>query len=146
MSKYFLILLFLLPLYSQIETQKWQAKEVDFNIEQLPEKEYNLVTSDISSLLISSAQIAYYKLFSEYDGDNCPFYPSCSAFFVESVRETNLITGSLMFADRFTRDLNLFKSYQSYPMHSMGKFYDPVYKYAFYSAKEIVELEQSSHE
>ncbi len=147
MSKcFFLIFLFVATLYSQVETHKWKAEEVDFRIKQPLQKEYNLITSDISSLLISSAQITYYKLFSEYDGDNCPFHPSCSAFFVQSVAQTNILKGSLMFADRFSRDINFFKGFSSYPIHKTGKFYDPVYKYAFHSVDKIVELEKSGHD
>ena len=37
-----------------------------------------------------------------------------------------------MFADRFTRDLNLFKK-GHYPLYKTGKFYDPVTNYKLLS-------------
>ena len=143
MNKFFLLLaIFIFTSFAQTETHKWENEKADYQLEQLPQKEYNINTSSVSSLLVSSAQVVYYGLFSEYDGDNCPFYPSCSTFFVEAVDETNVLQGSLMFADRFTRDLNFFKNFNSYPIHKTGKFYDPVYKYAFHSVGKTVELEK----
>lgn len=145
MIRYFLLLtIFTAAFFAQVETRKWKAQKVDYQLEQLHQKETKINTSGFSTLLVSSAQVAYYKLFSDYDGDNCPFYPSCSTFFVQAVDETNIIKGSLMFADRFTRDLNFFKSFNSYPIHKTGQFYDPVYKYVFHSVEEIVRLEKSA--
>ena len=137
MNRIIISFLFLVTFLSaQTETQKWTEKEVDFRIQQTRQKEYIINSSDISTLLISTARITYYKIFSDYDGDNCPFHPSCSAFFVKAVEQTNLVQGSLMFADRFTRDLNFFKSLDSYPIHSSGKFHDPVDKYILSSSSQ----------
>lgn len=137
MSKYFLIILFLVAAtYAQVETEKWGTTKVDYRLQTPPDKTAEINTGSISDLFISSAQVTYYKLFSEYDGDNCPFHPSCSAFFVESVETTNLLHGALMFADRFTRDTNFFKGFDDYPLHSTGKFYDPASKYAFIPLEE----------
>lgn len=145
MIKYFLLLaIFISTFFAQVETYKWKAEQQDYQLKQLPKKEYKIKTSGFSTLLVSTAQVAYYRLFSDYDGDNCPFYPSCSSFFVQAVDKTNIIKGSLMFADRFTRDLNFFKSFNSYPIYKTGKFYDPVYRYAFHSVDKIVELEKST--
>lgn len=147
MSKYFLIIIFIcIPILSQTETNHWKTSEPDYRLKTHFEKDYNLDSENFSTTLVSAAQIAYYKIFSDYDGDNCPFYPSCSAFFVQSVEQTNLIKGSLMFADRFTRDLNLFKVFNDYPLHSTGKFSDPVYKYSFNSAEELVELSKPDND
>lgn len=147
MTKY-LCLLFVLSavVFSQTETHKWEKEKTDYGIEPALRKEYEINVSSFSTLFVSTAQVTYYKLFSEYDGDNCPFHPSCSAFFVDAVRETNLLQGALMFADRFTRDTNYFKDFQSYPIHKSGQFYDPVYKYELYSVDKLVELEQSDNE
>lgn len=147
MSKYFLIIIFItIPILSQTETHHWKTSGPDFRIKVSLEKDYNLYTENISTTLVSAAQIAYYKIFSDYDGDNCPFYPSCSSFFVQAVEQTNLIKGSLMFADRFTRDLNLFKVFNNYPLHSTRKFSDPIYKYSFNSVDELVELSKSDND
>ena len=134
MPKFIVLYLWILiSLFGQTETHKWGKVKTDYRIPLPNEKEVEIKTDNVSNLLISTAQTVYYKLISEHDGDNCPFYPSCSVFFVEAVEETNFLQGSLMFADRFTRDMNFFKTFNSYPLHKSGKFYDPVYKYAFLS-------------
>lgn len=137
MSKYFLLLLiFCCASFAQTETQRWKAEKNDYRLDEIKEKDASINTSDIPTTFVSVLQVTYYKLFSDYDGDNCPFHPSCSAFFVEAVDTTNTLQGSLMFADRFTRDLNFFKTLNSYPIHKSGKFYDPAHKYAFIPSTE----------
>lgn len=147
-NKFFLTIIFItaVNLSAQIETYNWQPNEVDYRLNIPVAKEYRIITSNFSTLLISFCQAAYYSVLSEYDGDNCPFHPSCSAFFVESVERTNIIEGGLMFADRFTRDINFFKGYNSYPLHFTGRFYDPVYKYKLLPLTELVELIKSEND
>ncbi len=87
-----------------------------------------------SDLLVEVRNI-YGFLISDLDGDNCPFYPSCSHFFVRAVRQTNLLQGSLMFADRFTRDSNIFKDLSQYPVRVHGRLYDPVFLYTLDSTQ-----------
>jgi len=60
------------------------------------------------------------------DGENCPFNPSCSGFLIEAIKETNLPQGTLMFFDRFTRDLNIFGRMNHYPRYGALHLYDPV--------------------
>ncbi|HET55654.1 MAG TPA: membrane protein insertion efficiency factor YidD [Ignavibacteria bacterium] len=147
-NKNVIVIIFLFPLllFGQVETNKWQTHKIDYQLSVPQKKEYILNTANLSTVVISSAQIVYYSLFSEYDGDNCPFHPSCSAFFVEAVERTNILQGSLMFADRFTRDMNFFKGYHSYSIHSTGKFFDPVYNYELLPTKNLVELKKSENE
>ena len=147
MNKFlFIFFFFSLIISAQPETYKWEKEKTDYKIEYVLQKKHQINSSSFSTLIVSGMQFTYYKLFSEYDGDNCPFYPSCSAFFVDAVEETNIIQGALMFADRFTRDTNFFKGLQSYPVHRNGKFYDPAYKYALHPVEELVELEMSNDE
>jgi putative component of membrane protein insertase Oxa1/YidC/SpoIIIJ protein YidD len=77
----------------------------------------------------------YWFFISGVDGDNCPFQPSCSSFFVESVKETNLIQGILMFADRFTRDINFYKREEHYPRAGNGRYFDPASLYTLKKEK-----------
>ena len=86
-------------------------------------------------IMLSSLRNIYYFFISDLDGDNCPFYPTCSAFFIQSIKETDLFIGGLMFADRFTRDLNLLKGINHYPIKKSGKFFDPPYNYTLNSQK-----------
>lgn len=147
MTKFLLAILCLSSLsIAQIETHKWETKTVDYLLQQNEEKSTTIKTNNVSTLLISSAQIIYHKLFSEYDGDNCPFYPSCSTFFVHAVDSLNIVFGSFLFADRFTRDLNFFKGFESYPIHQSGKFYDPVKKYICSVCENLIVTKKSQNE
>ena len=67
----------------------------------------------------------YWFFISDVDGDNCPFRPSCSSFFLGSIKETNLPQASLMFFDRFTRDLNIIKGENHYSRVESGHYFDP---------------------
>ena len=97
------ILVFCSVLFAQPDWHRWQAKDVSYEVSTLQDKSHEVDNSGFSMLLLSGLKTGYYFLISDLDGDNCPFYPSCSAFFVESVRQTNIFQGPLMFSDRFTR-------------------------------------------
>ena len=115
--------------YSQTDWQKWEAKQVSY---ELPTKSVVQAQNENASLtgtLLNSLKSVYSFLISDYDGDNCPFSPSCADFFVEAVEETNLLSGTLMFADRFTRDMNVFKGVNHYQLHKNGKYFDPAINY-----------------
>jgi putative component of membrane protein insertase Oxa1/YidC/SpoIIIJ protein YidD len=126
-----LALLFLisLGLNAQSDWERWEAKEPDFKIKS-PYYSTRLYDNSNSGMeILTAVRNGYAFLISDHDGDNCPFYPSCSRFFVLSVKETNFLQGLLMFADRFTRDTNIFKNFNKYPKHKSGKLYDPVFLY-----------------
>ena len=129
--KYFLPVLLFIPvfIFAQTDWTRWEGAKVSYKIktEQAPESE----KSDNSFLgdLLTGAREIYAFFISDLDGDNCPFYPSCSHFFVRAVLASNLIQGNLMFADRFTRDTNIFKSLAQYPVRVHGRLYDPVFLY-----------------
>ena len=131
----FIILLSSSPIYCQSDWQRWGAKEISYELPQIEKKNYSFNKAGFTSSVMSTFQNTYYFLISDLDGDNCPFHPTCSNFFAESVKETNIFQGALMFADRFTRDLNLFKK-GHYPLYKTGKFYDPVTNYKL-SSNEI---------
>jgi putative component of membrane protein insertase Oxa1/YidC/SpoIIIJ protein YidD len=138
MKKALFILLFSTTIFAQHDWQRWSAAEVNYEVLSTKGKSYEIDNSNISMLLMSGLKNAYYFLISDLDGDNCPFYPSCSTFFVESVKITNIFQGALMFSDRFTRDMNLFKDPQQYQVHSSGKFFDPAENYSFNPSKFIL--------
>lgn len=144
MKKLFLIILFFAELVAaQTDWVKWEAQEISYELKT------NLQTEEINknftAKVFSGLQKAYKFLVSDLDGDNCPFFPSCSEFFVHSVNEAGLIKASFMFTDRFIRDLNFFKGFDDYPLHISGKYYDPACNYTlisqkikFYSGGDIV--------
>lgn len=71
----------------------------------------------------------YKNIFSDFDGDNCSFNPSCSEFFAESTKLTNFFSATLLFFDRLTRDSNIFSKggYKS----DNNRFYDPPSEYIY---------------
>lgn len=132
-----LVIIFSGALFAQPDWERWEAREISYEVDQIPDKTYEFDHSGFTMFMISGLKNAYYFFISDLDGDNCPFTPSCSAFFVEAVRETNPFKGALMFADRFTRDLNLFKSTSHYHIHPSGRFYDPVSNYTLIESNII---------
>lgn len=126
MNKLFLILIFSAPLFAQtIEKEKWGAVVPDYTIKFENGKSYAVEKTSAASGFLSYLRNGYYFLISEYDGDNCGFYPSCSQFFVSAVKRINIAEGSLLFGSRFMRDMNVFKVFQGYHIHENGKLYDP---------------------
>ena len=111
--------------------QKWGKANYSYLI---PDKEaagkrnYSLSGENLGRVVLKSFADLYWFFISDVDGDNCSFNPTCSSFFVLAVEKTNILQGTLMFADRFTRDLNLFKP-GNYPHVQDGHFYDPVMLY-----------------
>jgi putative component of membrane protein insertase Oxa1/YidC/SpoIIIJ protein YidD len=124
----FIIIIISIPLFAQTETGHWTSQKPDYKILQPAEKDYSLDTSSFGNMALSGFQNTYYFLVSDLDGDNCPFTPTCSHFFVIAVKETNLLKGTLMFADRFTRDLNFIER-DKYPRDKNGRLIDLPQKY-----------------
>lgn len=114
--------------YAQTETdwQRWGAAQPEYRMKTVPAADDPDKSGGRG--LFGLLRGAYRIFISDLDGDNCPFSPSCSAFFVSSVTEAGLIKGMLMFSDRFTRDVNLIK-FGLYPVASNGRFYDPPENY-----------------
>ncbi|MGD8781650.1 MAG: membrane protein insertion efficiency factor YidD [Ignavibacteria bacterium] len=116
-------------LFAQDEWEKWGEEKISYELPKIEKREYKIDKSNLGMKMLSGMQNAYYFLISDLDGDNCPFRPTCSSFWVKSVKETNIFQGSLMFSDRFVRDLNVFKA-GLYPVHKSGHYYDPPQNYS----------------
>ncbi|RPI62311.1 MAG: membrane protein insertion efficiency factor YidD, partial [Ignavibacteriales bacterium] len=93
------------------------------------EREYDLSIESVSDVIVKPVINAYWFFVSDVDGANCPFQPSCSSFLVQSIKETNVFQGVVMFFDRFTRDTNIFGRHEHYPRYGKNHFYDPVSLY-----------------
>ena len=115
--------------------QKWGKANYYYEIDDKPvsrKRNYSINEENPGETLLKSAADIYWIFISDVDGDNCSFNPTCSSFFIEAVKRTNILQGTLMFSDRFTRDLNLFKL-NHYPRIKDGHFYDPVSLYTLNS-------------
>ncbi|MCX7797148.1 MAG: membrane protein insertion efficiency factor YidD [Melioribacter sp.] len=121
--KYILLLIFSSIIYSQTDWTKWDSVKVSYEIKS-PKK----IEKNSKKDFFEYAKKIYKFLISDLDGDNCSFTPTCSEFFIEAIRTTNVLTGTLIFSDRFIRDLNPFKISLNYSIIN-GKFYDPVSNY-----------------
>lgn len=137
-----LLLLFTSSVFSQSDWEKWGKKENPYLTVIKPNgRDYSL---NNKSILDNSAKIlimGYWFFISDLDGDNCPFSPTCSSFFLQSVKETNLVQGALMFGDRFMRDANFIDRNTHYITIKDEHYFDPVYKYTFDRKKIIYFLE-----
>jgi putative component of membrane protein insertase Oxa1/YidC/SpoIIIJ protein YidD len=121
----FVLLFFSTNLFSQTDWKKWGKAKTDYTLKNTyRHRNYNFDSDNAGNFVVKSFANVYWFFVSDLDGDNCPFRPSCSAFFVEAVRETNIFLGTLMFFDRFTRDTNIFKE-GKYPREKSGYYYDP---------------------
>lgn len=133
--------------FSQSERLRWEKASVSYKVDQSSEaRDYSYTSKDISHLIVKSFTNVYWFLISDQDGDNCPFYPSCSSFLVNAVEETNLIQGTLMFFDRFTRDASFAGRHLRYSKHISGRLYDPSCYYTFlppkYSLTETIPVQE----
>ncbi|MDD3559351.1 MAG: membrane protein insertion efficiency factor YidD [Melioribacteraceae bacterium] len=117
-----ILIIFSISITAQTDWERWSKKEISI----APDSTAKL---NIDNSFISFFYKSYKFLISDLDGDNCAFEPSCSLFFVEAVKSTNILEGALLFADRFTRDLNVLKM-KNYDFKN-GKFYDPIDHYIF---------------
>ncbi len=130
MKIFFVILLSVSPvLFAQSDWTKWEAAKPSFKIPVETDNENGKSNGTATDKILTGARQLYAFFISDLDGDNCPFYPSCSHFFVRAVRATNLLQGALMFADRFVRDTNFLKDPAQYPVKIKHRFYDPVFLY-----------------
>jgi putative component of membrane protein insertase Oxa1/YidC/SpoIIIJ protein YidD len=134
----FILFLFLpLSVFCQTDWVKWGKADFDYrNPNEFRHRDYSY-DNDSTALqyVVKTTANAYWYFVSDLDGNNCPFRPSCSAFFVESSKQTNIFQATLMFFDRFTRDINIYKRHEHYPRLRNGYFYDPVSLYTLDESK-----------
>ncbi len=121
----YFLLLFPVAVFAQTDWHRWGKADISYQINSpYSERNYTIETNSVSDMVVSSVINAYWAFFSDVDGDNCAFSPTCSSFFVESVKETNIFQGVLMFADRLTRDTNFIGRGGEYPLAKNGRLYD----------------------
>ena len=140
----FLIITAAAPFYAQSEWERWEKAEVSYTISaQMHNEKENGVSKNAPAGVLSILRSFYSFFISGPDGDNCPFYPSCSNFYVQAVNEEGIIKGTLMFADRFTRDLNFIKDHSRYQLHTSGKLFDPPGNYSLNEEKIFLSQSES---
>ena len=125
-----LVFFFQIISYAQTDWQKWGKADVSYQIEQNNfGRDYHLDLSSPVNFTLKALADGYWLLISDVDGDNCSFRPTCSSFFLLSVKETNIFQGTLMFFDRFTRDMDIFTRSGFYPGTPDNHLYDPPQNY-----------------
>ncbi len=126
--KIVLIILFLSAanIFGQTDWIKWGKASYSYQVkDNFQYRDYSFDNKNAGRFLLKSFTNAYWFFISDVDGDNCSFSPTCSNFFVQSVEKTNIVQGTLMFFDRFTRDMDIFGKVGNYPRVPDGHFYDP---------------------
>ncbi len=113
-------------IFSQSEWKKWGKANYSYELPTSQVKrDYSINEKGAGNFLLKAAADAYWIFISDVDGDNCSFSPTCSSFFLQAVNQTDIVQGTLMFFDRFTRDMDIYKKYDQYPRVEDGHFYDP---------------------
>jgi putative component of membrane protein insertase Oxa1/YidC/SpoIIIJ protein YidD len=127
---FFALNVFTSSTYCQLNDLKWQKADLSYQKQiDSSKRDYSFDSENAGEFLTKSLTNAYWFFISDVDGDNCPFRPTCSAFLLQSANETNIFQASLMFFDRFTRDMNIAKGHDHYPRVSDGYYYDPPENY-----------------
>ncbi len=112
--------------FAQSGWSKWGKNENSYRVQSdFKERDYSLNDLNPGEAIVKSTAIIYWFFFSDLDGDNCPFHPSCSNFYIEAMKNTNIVQGTLMFFDRFTRDATFTGRQKHYPVYKNRKFFDP---------------------
>lgn len=123
-------------IFPQTDWVKWEKSEPSYQLQDdYLERKYDFKIESVSDLILKPVLNSYWFFISDVDGANCPFYPSCSSFFFQSVKYTNILQGTLMFFDRFTRDTNIIDRNEHYPFYDRVHFYDPVKLYTLKKAE-----------
>uniref|UniRef100_A0A7V2ZIR7 Membrane protein insertion efficiency factor YidD n=1 Tax=Ignavibacterium album TaxID=591197 RepID=A0A7V2ZIR7_9BACT len=111
---------------AQTDWQRWEKTKPNYLKETIhSQRDYSYQDNSFSYIFSKTLINAYWLFISDIDGDNCPFHPTCSSFFVEAIDETNLIQGTLMFFDRITRDTNPVSRENHYPVYKNFRYFDP---------------------
>jgi len=111
---------------SQTDWVKWGKADYSYQVKGLAaQRDYSFDLSSPGRFVLKSVANVYWFFISDVDGDNCSFNPTCSAFFIQSVEKTNIVQGTLMFFDRFTRDMDIFGKLNHYPRVPDGHLFDP---------------------
>jgi putative component of membrane protein insertase Oxa1/YidC/SpoIIIJ protein YidD len=78
----------------------------------------------------------YQENISTHDGAQCLYYPTCSAFYREAVREYGFIWGTLMIIDRmvYREDPGSMQHYEY--IEERGSYSDPVYHNYIFEASD----------
>ncbi len=116
-------------IFGQNDFKRWEKKIPNYEKNMFKIEKDSESNNNVFSFILGNTQKVYKTLISDLDGENCPFYPSCSNFYVQSVKESGIFQGTLMFFDRFTRDMNVFRDRKDYEELPNGKLFDPVSNY-----------------
>ncbi len=109
--------------------QAWQPAQLDWGEELPMKKKYYDLEGNAGEVVFKILVNGYRLFISEPDGENCPFNPSCSRFFIESLQQTNIFEAVLMTSDRLIRDTSFGDKYKHYHVDKFGRLIDPPSRY-----------------
>jgi len=126
---FFVLLILTTSVFCQIDNLKWKKANLSYELpDHFRHRKYSFESDNAGEFFKKSFANTYWFFISDVDGDNCPFHPSCSSFFMDATEETNIFQASLMFSDRLTRDSNPVKK-NKYPLDKSKHYYDPAFNY-----------------
>lgn len=126
---FFIVLLLTTSVFCQVENLKWQKADISYEKpDNFRQRNYSFESKSAGEFIKKSLVNTYRFFISDVDGDNCPFSPTCSSFFIYATQETNIFQATLIFADRLTRDSNPVKR-NKYPKEKNGRYFDPATNY-----------------
>ena len=126
---FFVLLILTTSAFCQIDNLKWKKADLSYELpDNFRHRDYSFESGNAGEFLKKSFVNTYWFFISDVDGDNCPFHPSCSSFFIDATEETNIFQATLMFSDRLIRDSNPVKQ-NKYPRDISGHYFDPTENY-----------------
>ncbi|MFB6342731.1 membrane protein insertion efficiency factor YidD [Saccharicrinis sp. FJH62] len=124
----YLIILGFIGICIEISAQNNEKQELKDLFEVSEHTSYNGYIKNSSNELEFTAAVlfvGYKTFFSSQDMQSCVFYPSCSVYAVECLRQEPFPKSVFKIYDRLTR-CHPFASPKYYKIHESGQFYDPV--------------------
>lgn len=126
---FFILLILTTSAFCQVDNLKWTKADLSYELtDHFRRRDYSFESDNAGEFLKKSFVNVYWFFISDVDGDNCPFHPSCSSFFIDATEEINISQATLMFSDRLTRDSNPIKK-NKYPRDKSGHYFDPAENY-----------------
>jgi putative membrane protein insertion efficiency factor len=100
----------------------------DFNQTGIKERKNASAESSSSAggaLLIGAVRF-YQRHLSPVLGNQCPMYPSCSAYSIEAIKKHGFFMGTMMMTDRLIRESTEMELSPMIKVHDEFRYYDPV--------------------
>lgn len=99
-----LIVIFYSDVFSQTDFDYQTIDKIEISKE-INKEDFSKYSNQVGTfqMLFSSSFLFYKKYISSQDIGDCPFHPSCSEYFIQSIQKKGVILGFLNGFDRYKR-------------------------------------------